>query len=68
MPTEPRAARTITDDRGEASRRSEATMSDFAAGIRRSMQAARASVKQQRDAQGRQEDEEAGRQQQNRQR
>ena len=45
-----------------------ATMSDVADGIRRSVQAARESAKQQRDARGRQEDEAAGRQQQNRQR
>ena len=43
-------------------------MSDFADGIRKSVQAARESVKQQRDAQGRQEDEAAGRQRQNQQR
>ena len=43
-------------------------MSDFAEGIRKSVQAARESVKQQRDAHGRQEDEAAVRQQHNRQR
>ncbi len=43
-------------------------MSDFADGIRKSVQAAREWVKQQRDAQGRQEGEAAGRQRHNRQR
>ena len=43
-------------------------MSDFADGIRKSVQAARELAKQQRDAQSRREGEEAERQQQNRQR
>jgi hypothetical protein len=43
-------------------------MSDFADGIRKSVEAARAAAKRQRDARGRQEAEEAGREQQNRQR
>ena len=43
-------------------------MSDFADGIRKSVQAARESAKQRQDAQRRREEEEAGAQEQNRQR
>ncbi len=43
-------------------------MSDFADGIRKSVQAARESAKQQQDRQRRREEEESGRQEQNRQR
>ena len=60
----PRAVRTIGDDRG-APRRAEAMMRDFAGGIKKLVDAARESAKQQQDTHRRQEADEVGRQQQN---
>lgn len=53
---------------GGVARRAEASMSDFAGGIRRSVQAARELEKQQQDARRRRDEEETARQKQNQQR